>query len=122
MKEGKCKYCGEKWDPKHRCLQMSNPKKLHACEAEEEEKVSEGEVSSEEDIGNWHDWHSKLEDDTPKISLAAITGISQPQTLKIKGHIKNNNVSILIDISSTHHLLMLILLKYSTYSFFQCLT
>ena len=19
MKEGKCKYCGEKWDPKHRC-------------------------------------------------------------------------------------------------------
>ena len=78
VREGKCKYCGENWDPKHRCLQRSNPQKLCACEAEEEEKVSEGEVSSEEDIGNRHDWHSKLEDDTPNISLAAITGISQP--------------------------------------------
>ena len=38
MREGKCKYCGEKWDPKHRCLQRSNPQKLYACEVEEEEK------------------------------------------------------------------------------------
>ena len=30
IKEGKCKFCGDKWDPKHRCLQ----KKLYACEAE----------------------------------------------------------------------------------------
>ena len=78
MREGKCKYCGEKWDPKHRCLQKNNPQKLHACEAEEEEKVSESEESSEEDTGNPHDCHLELEDDTPKISLAAISGISQP--------------------------------------------
>ena len=49
MKEGKCKYCGEKWDPKHRCLQRSNPKKWYACEAEEEEKDSESEESIEDD-------------------------------------------------------------------------
>ena len=30
IKEGKCKFCGDKWDPKHRCLQN----KLYACEAE----------------------------------------------------------------------------------------
>ena len=30
IKEGKCKFCEDKWDPKHKCLQ----KKLYACEAE----------------------------------------------------------------------------------------
>ena len=33
IKEGKCKFGGDKWDPKHICLQ----KKLYACEAEEAE-------------------------------------------------------------------------------------
>ena len=54
MKEGKCKYCGEKWDPKHRCFQRSNPQKLYACEAKEE-KNSENEESSEDNMGNQHD-------------------------------------------------------------------
>ena len=103
VREGKCKCCGEKWDPKHRCLHKSNPQKLYVCEAEEEEKDSESEESSEDDMGNQQGCHSELEDDTPKISLATITRISQPQTLKLKGDIKNNNVSILIDVGSTHN-------------------
>ena len=67
MREGKCKYCGEKWDPKHICLQRSNPQKLYACEAEEEENISECEEPSEEDTRTQHECHSELEDDTPKI-------------------------------------------------------
>ncbi len=34
-----------------------------------------------------------------------MTGINQPQTLKLKGHIKNNNVTVLIDTGSTHNFL-----------------
>ena len=34
-----------------------------------------------------------------------MTGISQPQTLKLKGHIKNENVTILIDTGSTYNFL-----------------
>ena len=94
MREGKCKYCGEKWDPKYICLQRRKPQNLYACEAEEEEKISECEESSEEDTTTQHDYHSEQEDDTPKIPLTTITGISQPQTPKLKVHIKNNNVSI----------------------------
>jgi hypothetical protein len=46
--------------------------------------------------------HQDLEgDNTPRISLATITSISQPQTLKLKGHIKNDNVTVLIDTGST---------------------
>ena len=44
-------------------------------------------------------------DETPKICLAAMTGISQPQTLKLKGHIKRENVTVLVDIGSTHNFL-----------------
>jgi hypothetical protein len=39
----------------------------------------------------------------PKISLAAITGITQLQMLKIKGHIKKQNVTILVNTGSTHN-------------------
>ena len=34
-----------------------------------------------------------------------MTGISQPQTLKLKGYIKNENVIVLIDTGSTHNFL-----------------
>ena len=96
IKEGKCKFCGDKWDPKHRCLQ----KKLYACEAEEGELEVKEPIENEAD--SQPDYQIEIEDDTPKISLVAITGISQPQTLKIKGHIKNNNITVLIDSDSTH--------------------
>ena len=74
---------------------------MYACEVEEEEKISKCEESSEEDTRTQHDCHSELEDDTPKISLAVVTGISKPQIMKVKGHIKNNNVLILIDSGNT---------------------
>ena len=57
----------------------------------------------ENDADSQLDYQTKIEDDNPKISLAAITGISQPQTLKIKEHIKNNNSTVLIDSGSTHN-------------------
>ena len=44
-------------------------------------------------------------DDTPKISLKTIANIIQPQTLKLKGNIKNENVTVLIDTESTHNFL-----------------
>ena len=50
MKEGILKYCGEKWDPKHKSMQKRNPQ--NACKAKEEEKYSKREGSSEDDMGN----------------------------------------------------------------------
>ena len=32
MREGKCKCCGEKWDPKHRCAKGKETKNLYNCE------------------------------------------------------------------------------------------
>ena len=56
-------------DPKHRCLH----KKLYACETELE--INE---PMENDANSQQNYHLGIEDDSPQISLAAITGISQP--------------------------------------------
>ena len=110
IKEGKCKLCGDKWDPKHICLQ----KKLYACEAKLE--VNE---PIENNVNSQQDYHPGIKDDSPQISLAAITRIFQPQTLKIKGHIKNNNVIVLIDSGSTHNFVNASLAK--IFNLFLCL-
>ena len=38
-------FCGDKWDPKHRCLQN----KLYSCEAEEAELEVEEPIENEMD-------------------------------------------------------------------------
>ena len=88
MKEGKCKYCGEKWDPRHICLKKETTNNLYQCEAEEEDK-SYSEESNIEETSDIQNPPSDSEDEEmPKISISTITGIHQPQTLKLKGHIK----------------------------------
>ena len=71
---------------------------MYAYEAELEVKEP-----IENDVNIQQDYHPGIEDDSPQISLSTITRISQPQTLKIKGHIKNNNGIVLIDSGSTHN-------------------
>ena len=88
MKEGKCKYCGEKWDPRHRCLKKETTKNLYQCEAEEEDKSNSDESDIEETRDIENPSSDSKDEETPKISIAAITGIHQPQTLKFKGHKK----------------------------------
>ena len=82
---------------------------MYACEAEEAElevkEAIENEVDSEPE------YQTKIKDDTEKISLAAITGISQPQTLKLKGHIKKNNATILIEFGTTRNFINVNLAK-----------
>jgi len=104
VREGKCKYCGEKWDPKHRCNTRDNSRKLYACEAEKDEESQIEE--SDDGLENPQEVLEELNDDSaPRVSIAAIVGISQPQTLKLKGYIKNKKVTVLIDTGSTHNFL-----------------
>ena len=107
MKEGICRRCGDKWNPKHRYLLEDKSKKLSTCKVEEnseseEEEEEEEESEDEEEATANKESRNK---ETPKISLAAMTGISQPQTLKLKGHIKKVNVTELVDTKSTHNFL-----------------
>ena len=40
---------------------------------------------------------------TPTLLVVAMEGISQPQTLKSFGHIKNTKVTVLVNSESTHN-------------------
>ena len=95
MREGKCKRCGEKWDPKHRSTKRNETKNLYNCEANNDSNNDESDAVT-----------PKLDDGSiTQMSLSAMTGISQPHTLKLKGHIKKKNVMVLLDIGSTHNFL-----------------
>jgi hypothetical protein len=83
--------CDNKYNKGHKCRE----KKLFyiECEEEEEQEPSQDEnveaISSKELI--------------PMILCNALAGISTPQTLNIKGYIKNKKVIVLIDSGSTHN-------------------
>ena len=49
MKEGKCKRCGEKWDPKHRCAKGKETKNLYNCEATNDFNSDESDKKGIED-------------------------------------------------------------------------
>ena len=101
IKEGKCKRCGENWDPKHRCAKRKEPTNLYNCEATNYSNSEDYDIEETEDAT---EFSPELDDGSiPRVSLSTMTSISQPQTLKLKGHIKKNNVVVLIDSGSTHN-------------------
>ena len=51
MKEGGCKHCGKKWDPKHRCAKGKETKNLYKCEATNDSDSDESDVEEIEDSG-----------------------------------------------------------------------
>ena len=52
-----------------------------------------------------NDMSKLMGNETTRISLAFMTSISQPQTLKLKGQVKKYNVIVLIDTGSTQNFL-----------------
>jgi len=77
--------------------------KLYNCEAKRAEKSLE-DSSDEEDNEENANPSPESEEYMPQISLAAIKGIAQPHTLKLKGHIKKKNFIILVDSRRYTHL------------------
>lgn len=103
IKEAKCRCCGEKWDPKHRCAKGKEPKNLYNCEATNDSNSEDSDIEETKDTP---EFSPKLANESiPRVLLSAMMGISQPQTLKLQGHIKKNNVVVLIDSGSTHNFL-----------------
>ena len=84
-------------------MKKETTKNLYQCEAEEEEKSDSDESNIEETCDIQNPLPDSEDEETPKILIASITWIHQPQTLKLKGHIKNNNIVVLFDKGSTHN-------------------
>ena len=87
MKEGKCKFCGKKWNPRHRCLKKETTKNLYQCEVEEQGKSNNKESDIEETCDIQNPPSDSKDEEIPKISIASIMRIHQPWTPKLKGSI-----------------------------------
>jgi hypothetical protein len=70
IKEGKCKRCGEKWNPIHRCHIEYNSKKLYTCEVEKDDESDSTESINEEMENFQNDTSELIEDNTLRISLS----------------------------------------------------
>ena len=88
--------CDSKYTKGHKCVE----KKLFYIDCEEEEE-NEQESSKEEDIHQ----EPTLEEEEMSLTISfnALIGITTPQTLKIEGNIKKNNIIVLIYSGSTHN-------------------
>ncbi|TXG69870.1 hypothetical protein EZV62_004805 [Acer yangbiense] len=51
------------------------------------------------------EWSTDLDEETPEISLQAMIGSSNPQTMHIRGVIQTKKVVLLVDSGSTHNFL-----------------
>eukprot|EP00253_Pinus_taeda_P002639 PITA_02639 len=105
-KDGKCWKCGDKYHPGDKCATQ----KLYNSEAKQEEESSEDSSDEEENEENENP-SPESEDEIPRISIAAITRIAQPQTLKLKGYIKKQSVIVMVDSGSTDNFVDVYLAK-----------
>ena len=96
--KGLCFYCDEKYIFGHKCKASAHILIILDSETSQLEGdfVPENIVSLEEEADM---------NETPQISLHAMSGILMHQTLKFKGSIRKMNVNILIDRGSTHNFL-----------------
>ncbi|KAJ8762999.1 hypothetical protein K2173_023204 [Erythroxylum novogranatense] len=88
---GLCFYCDEKFVPGHRC---TRPQLFMIEDCNEIPFEEPEEKNGNEEEGEFH----MLE-----ISFHAITGVPNPQTIRVKGNLKGKEVIVLIDGGSTHN-------------------
>lgn len=92
--KGLCYNCDEKFGPGHRC------KKLFLIEGSwsDDEEDDGKEVEEIEEKG-------EEENEAVGISLHALAGTQAPQTMRVRGHMEKNMITILVDSGSTHNFL-----------------
>lgn len=87
-KKGLCFHCDEKYTYGHKWKRLFN---IEGEETDEETEENEAEPDQTEP-----------QDENVQVSLHALTGLLAPETIKIKGRVKKNEITILIDTGSTH--------------------
>ncbi|XP_071700601.1 uncharacterized protein [Rutidosis leptorrhynchoides] len=99
--KGLCFYCDQKYVPGHKCSGQ-----VFSLDVIGEGCMNDDSVGTElEENEHFSDANDTYLDETPQISLNALTGTSAYQTMRITGHVKKQRVHILIDSGSTHNFL-----------------
>ena len=75
------------------------------CDCKFEREKDSSNCDFDDEVNKWenNDNNADFKEEMPRISLAAITSITQQQTLKLRWIVKKENVIVLIDKMSTHN-------------------
>ncbi|KAJ7960249.1 Ty3/gypsy retrotransposon protein [Quillaja saponaria] len=99
--KGLCYWCEEKYVPGHKCRRSQ----LYQIVLEmEEEEVMEYDTEVSNNISITEICEEEQQE-TPRISLHALWGLDEYQTMKIEGIMNNQPLLILVDSGSTHNFL-----------------
>ena len=101
--ENPCRRCNApNWRSGHKCKtkNLFLCKKSNTSDDNDEESSNTPSSDTESDSDETGIEETNI---TLTLLVAAMTGISQPQTLKLFGYIKNTKVKVLIDSESTHN-------------------
>ena len=94
--KGLCWHCNEPWSHEHRCSKG----RLFIIEPVEEEVIEHPEESIE------HKEEDAEEDPQPtEVTVHALAGYSNPQTMKVGGLLKQQLITVLIDTGSSNNFL-----------------
>ena len=84
-----CRYCGERYFTGHRCKAFQRYKCLEVEERSEEADESEEDIAEETE--------APAKQELQVLSLQSMAGLTTKRTMRIKGHIKGEEVVVLID-------------------------
>ena len=92
-----CYYCGEKYDPTHAAICTQRPKaQVNAI------VVNDLDMPLSEEVVAQLELEDSLTDEFGQLSLNALAGTDQGQTLKLRALVKNKVMLTLVDSGSTH--------------------
>ncbi|GKC98876.1 retrotransposon-related protein [Tanacetum coccineum] len=113
--KNQCFYCDQKYVPGHKysgkLYSLEIVEDIGNYEDENEEQFVEGVFGYEDNVvenrvGKSSECQEEIDVAAqPHISLNAISGVNTFQTMRVKGHINNQPINILIDCGSTHNFL-----------------
>jgi hypothetical protein len=95
--KGLCWHCDEKWHRGHQCKQ-GKLLMIEPVEVPMHSDINGGESDSDNE-------ESETTDDLLAVTVHALAGYSNPQTMRVSGYIKRQPVTVLIDTGSTNNFL-----------------
>lgn len=99
--KGLCFRCGEPYSPLHRCVQKSLQVTVMA-EDEGDEEINEG-LQEPTLVPATVNEETSKEYGTLEQPLFSVSGLSQPQTMKLRGKVAHKEVVVMIDSGPSHN-------------------
>ncbi|XP_010424225.1 PREDICTED: uncharacterized protein LOC104709283 [Camelina sativa] len=88
--KGLCYFCDEKYTPDHYLKHKKKQLFLIEVDDGEEESEDEGQSSDEDQV-------------KPRVSVSAVSGVEEYDTMRVKGTFRKKIIYMLIDLGSTHN-------------------